>query len=60
MRIPEFLSRLIETDHQISAIVNGAISQFTPWVANSQMPLFPEYTDHSITHVEDVMTPIVG
>jgi molecular chaperone HtpG len=59
MEFPEFLSTLIESDHQVSAIVNGALSKFAPWVGNSQMPLFPEYTDHSITHIEDVIRTAV-
>jgi molecular chaperone HtpG len=55
MKIPQRLSNLIESDRQVSGIVNGAISRFEPWVGNSQMPFFPEYTDHSISHIEDVI-----
>ncbi len=53
MKIPDFLRELIKSDHQVASIVDGAIARFEPWVGKSQMPLFPEYTDHSLSHVED-------
>jgi molecular chaperone HtpG len=59
MKIPPFLSELIQTDHLVASMVDGAIARFEPWVGNSQMPLFPEYTDHSVAHVEDVMSTAV-
>jgi molecular chaperone HtpG len=55
MQIPKLLSERINADYQVASIVNGAIARFAPWVANSQIPFFPEYTDHSLTHVEDVL-----
>src|ERR1700733_559510 len=55
MKIPPFLTDLINSDHTLAGIVNEAIARFEPWIANSQMPLFPEYTDHSIRHLEEVM-----
>jgi hypothetical protein len=55
MRLPKLLRDLIESDHNVSGIVNTAIANFTPWISNSQMPFFPEYTDHSLQHVEEVL-----
>jgi molecular chaperone HtpG len=60
MNIPERLLRLIEADHAVAAVVNGAIARFEPWVGNSLMPLFPEYTDHSLRHVEEVIQTALG
>lgn len=59
MRIPDQLSKLIQPDHELSSFVNSAIAAFEPWVAASQLPFFPEYTDHSIVHIEEVMQTAV-
>lgn len=59
MQVPKFLQELIRTNRDLAAVVDGTLARFEPWLGNSQMPLFPEYTDHSITHVEDVMRTAV-
>ena len=59
MQVPVLLRELIQTDHDVASFVDGTLAHFEPWVGNSQMPLFPEYTDHSLTHVEDVMKTAV-
>jgi molecular chaperone HtpG len=55
MELPRFLSDLLEPHHELSAMVNLAIARLEPWIGNSQMPFFPEYTDHSLKHIEQVI-----
>jgi molecular chaperone HtpG len=59
MQIPDVLAELINRDHSISGFLNSALSQFEPWVGNSQIPFFPEYTDHTLKHIQEVMLTAV-
>ena len=36
--------------------VDALIVDFEPWFKDSKLPFFPDYTDHGISHVEDVLT----
>jgi hypothetical protein len=60
MKIPTHLESLIKKDPQVTAIVYEAIAAFTPWIGRSQLPLFSEYTDHSLKHIEEVIETAFG
>jgi hypothetical protein len=52
MKVPPFLKAIYETDHMLAAFTNSALSKIENHVEANRMVFFPEYTDHSIAHVE--------
>lgn len=61
MRIPQKLSKLLGSDKLLEAAVYGSIEELEPWItAGGQRPtFFPDYTDHSIVHIEEVLSTAV-
>jgi molecular chaperone HtpG len=55
MKIPDRLANLLERHQELDGMVKTAISRFEPWIAHSQLPFFPEYTDHGLDHLEQVL-----
>lgn len=55
IQLPTFLSQLVE-ESPYNYIVNEAIRYFTEWYKDSTLPFSPDYTNHGIAHLEDVMT----
>lgn len=56
MIIPEDLKDKYTTNHNISALIEKAVGRIEQHIKSVQkMCFFPEYTDHSITHLEDVL-----
>jgi len=55
MKIPDRLANLLERQQELDGVVKTAISRFEPWIKHSQLPFFPEYTDHGLDHLEQVL-----
>jgi len=55
MKIPTRLGYVLERDQELDGAVKLAISNFEPWIKHSNLPFFPEYTDHGIDHIEGVL-----
>ncbi len=55
MKLPERLANLLGENQELDGVVKTAISRFEPWIKNSQLPFFPEYTDHGLDHLEQVL-----
>ncbi len=47
-------------EQPLDGAVKLSISQFEPWIKNSNLPFFPEYTKHDIDHIEAVLRTAVG
>jgi hypothetical protein len=60
MEIPKRLAYLLERDQALDGAVKLSISQFEPWIKNSSLPFFPEYTKHDIEHIEEVLRTCVA
>src|SRR5271169_3097769 len=55
IKVPSRLLNLLEQDPQMDAGVRASLATFEPLLRKNQMPFFPEYTDHSDKHVEEVL-----
>ncbi|HEY0021348.1 MAG TPA: hypothetical protein VGB24_00500 [Longimicrobium sp.] len=57
MRLPKRLSSRLSIDKGLEAKVYATIEEFEPWISSGgQRPtFFPDYTDHSIRHIEEVL-----
>lgn len=59
MKLPDRLEEIIKKDQVLYATVHDSIARFEPWINENRMVFFPEYTDHSIKHVEEVLQTAV-
>lgn len=55
MKIPDRLGKLLERDQGLDGAVKSAIARFEPWIKHSHLPFFPEYTDHGLDHLEQIL-----
>jgi len=55
IKIPELFEQVLENAPELSAAVKQSIKLFEPWLAQSGMPFFPGFTDHSPRHINDVL-----
>lgn len=60
MQIPKSLAYVLERDQKLDGAVKLSITQFEPWIKNSNLPFFPEYTKHDIEHIEAVLLTAAG
>src|SRR5580692_2270 len=52
MKIPPFLDAAYRSDHKLTSFVATAVGKITGHISSNRMVFFPEYTDHSVTHLE--------
>lgn len=52
VKISPALQTLFQSDLSLSAFVSTAISKIENHISSNQLVFFPEYTDHSIRHIE--------
>lgn len=55
MNIPERLAQKLAEDTSLRSSVDAAVADFVPWLEDSKLPFFPDYTDHGTKHVEGVL-----
>jgi molecular chaperone HtpG len=55
INIPLRLKEQLKKDDSLSGAVISSLAEFAPWIDQSRMPFFPEYTDHGIDHIEGVL-----
>jgi molecular chaperone HtpG len=55
MLIPERLEEKLAQDRSLRRAVDDALAEFGPWLRESKLPFFPDYTDHGAGHVEGVL-----
>ena len=52
--LPSFLTeKLAHAPHR--HVVHKALENFSDWFRSSRLPFFPDYTDHGIQHIEQVL-----
>ena len=57
LQIPDPLEDLLSRDRDLDAAVTDALRRYEVLLSHPRgMEFFPEYTDHGITHVQDVLT----
>lgn len=52
MKIPPLLESSYQSDHSLASFVSGALSKIQGHISSNRLEFFPEYTDHSVTHIE--------
>ncbi len=60
MKIPESLKRRYQDNPTLNGLVGAALGRIETHISANGMVFFPEYTDHSVRHVEDVLETAVG
>jgi hypothetical protein len=55
IEIPKRLEAVLAKDRALHGAVLSSLVAFEPWLRLSNMPFFPEYTDHTPRHVSEVM-----
>lgn len=55
MKIPSRLNELLAKDTGLHASVLDAITTVSPWAKDNKTVFFPEYTDHSLVHMTEVL-----
>ncbi|GEM_PF-2614750 len=55
IQIPEFLEKKLAEDHTYRAAVDSTIVDFNDWLSVSKLTFFPDYTDHGIDHLNQVL-----
>src|SRR4051812_45457521 len=55
MKIPKRAAELLATKQELSGLVNLNCFKFGEWLKQNKVVFFPEYTDHSLTHIEKVL-----
>jgi hypothetical protein len=53
--IPEAFADILSRDPSLDGGVILSLAEFEPWIRLSGTPFFPEYTDHGVAHIRDVM-----
>lgn len=53
--IPQRISALLAKNHSLNSYVLRAVALIGPWAKDNKMVFFPEYTDHSLTHLNEVI-----
>src|SRR5438270_251916 len=54
IRIPQRIRLTLERDAQMLSVVEANFAEWLPLFSGG-MPLFPEYTDHGLPHLEGVL-----
>ncbi len=52
MKIPAFLAASYSSDLRLTATVSHALNRIEDHISATRMVFFPEYTDHSVSHIE--------
>ena len=60
MKIPNKLGELLQGHAKLRGPVLMSADKFDPWLKANKSIFFPEYTDHSIEHVESVLASAEG
>jgi hypothetical protein len=55
LTIPEAFADILSRDPSLHGGVILSLAEFEPWIRLSGTPFFPEYTDHGVVHIRDVM-----
>ncbi|WP_197425031.1 ATP-binding protein [Bordetella sp. N] len=60
MKLPTRFNELLARDHGLNSLVLNALTLVEPWATDNKTVFFPEYTDHSLKHLEEVLLTAEG
>ena len=60
MNVPERIEKALKKNQTYRGFVYSIIDIFTKWLEPNKTVFFPEYTDHSCTHLNDVLLTADG
>lgn len=55
LNLPKRLRDKLEKDQGLHGFVLSSIENLTPWLQDNKTVFFPEYTDHGLTHLNEVL-----
>lgn len=55
LKLPARINELLQQDHALHSFVLRAASIIGPWARDNKTVFFPEYTDHSLVHLNEVI-----
>lgn len=55
LRIPARMKELLEQNQAFHGFVLSSISNLETWISDNKTVFFPEYTDHALTHLNEVL-----
>lgn len=55
MQIPSELNTLLGRDPMLHGAVESTLAEFEQWLNVSHPPFFPDFTDHGLTHLNEVL-----
>lgn len=55
MKLPARFENLLKQDNALNALTLRAITVIEPWARDNKTVFFPEYTDHSLVHLAEVL-----
>lgn len=55
IKLPTRLNQLLAQDNGLNAFVLKAMTVIEPWARDNKTIFFPEYTDHSLVHLSEVL-----
>lgn len=53
--LPVKFEAIVSVNQKIHGATKIALSKFSDWLSMNQLIFFPEYTDHGINHIQDVL-----
>src|SRR3989442_1703868 len=53
--LPELFEEKLRTSRELRSSVDGTIADFDPWLRDSKLPFFVDYTDHGVDHLSQVL-----
>ena len=60
MKLPSRFSEALAKDNGLNSLVLKALTVIEPWTSDNKTVFFPEYTDHSLKHLEEVLLTAEG
>src|SRR5919202_4608591 len=55
MRIPSRFQTKLDQDQSLDGIVKSVVSLYSHFLVEHNIEFFPEYTNHGITHIEEIL-----
>lgn len=55
MQLPARIESLLKKDEELNAVIQSAMVKITSWIKDNKTVFFPEYTEHGISHLEEVL-----
>lgn len=55
MKLPTRLEDILRSDNGLASIVLRTLTVIEPWARDNKTVFFPEYTDHSLVHLAEVL-----